>query len=251
MSKTIHTIGPLVPLSNKTNLIAREAPQSEKHAEIETFMDRILKSHGKQSLLYISFGSIFWSKKPQTIWTFLDAVMDIKIPFILSHASPFATIPNDVATKVEQYGLGILSPWSPQQTILAHSATGWFLTHCGQNSTLEAITLGVPLICWPYHGDQVTNAAHLTMNLDVAYELFEVRTGNGLKAIHRTGKAPVGTLESIRVEAMDVLGKAFGEDGKKKRANMIDLQKKILSSWSSGGASEIEMRELVDLASID
>lgn len=33
-----------------------------------------------------------------------------------------------------------------------------FLTHCGQNSTTEAVNAGVPVIVSPFFGDQITNA---------------------------------------------------------------------------------------------
>jgi len=244
--KSIHIVGPLIPISADAHAIAGEAEQSAASGEIKTFMDNVLKSHGPRSLLYISFGSMFWSKKPEKIWTFLDVVMEKKIPFIFSFASPFAVVPDDVATKVKEYGLGIFSKWSPQQTIFSHPVTGWFVSHCGQNSTLEAVVSGVPIICWPFHADQGINAAHLTVNLDVAYELFEVRTGHGLKPIYHTGKAPVNTPEALREEASDVLTKAFGEDGETKRANMKKLQEKVLTSWESGGPSEVELKRLVD-----
>ncbi len=38
----------------------------------------------------------------------------------MSHASPFAVIPDDIKEKIEVYGLGLLSPWTPQQTVLSH-----------------------------------------------------------------------------------------------------------------------------------
>ena len=39
---------------------------------------------------------------------------------ILSHASTFAVVPSEYAEKINQSGLGLLSTWSPQQTILNH-----------------------------------------------------------------------------------------------------------------------------------
>lgn len=38
----------------------------------------------------------------------------------MSHASPFAVVPDETRAKVDKYGLGILSQWAPQQTILSH-----------------------------------------------------------------------------------------------------------------------------------
>ena len=38
---------------------------------------------------------------------------------IMSHASPFASVPDEVLAKVKAYGAGLLSEWSPQQTILS------------------------------------------------------------------------------------------------------------------------------------
>lgn len=47
-----------------------------------------------------------------------------------------------------------------------------------------------------------------------------MRTGqDGLKPIHRLGRAPIGTIEAVHDEAHNVLAKAFGEDGARKRAN--------------------------------
>lgn len=85
----------------------------------------------------VSFGSIFWSVEPDKIWTFLDVLFDKGIPFvsrgnfcsgcmlkyivqIMSHASPFAKVPDWITAKAKATGLGLLSPWSPQQTILIH-----------------------------------------------------------------------------------------------------------------------------------
>ena len=39
---------------------------------------------------------------------------------ILSHASQIAEVPDEVRAKVEAYESGLLSKWTPQQTILAH-----------------------------------------------------------------------------------------------------------------------------------
>ncbi|XP_028802614.1 UDP-glycosyltransferase 72E1-like [Neltuma alba] len=71
--------------------------------------------------------------------------------------------------------LGLVVPiWAPQSEILEHSSVGAFMTHCGWNSTLEAITNGVPMIAWPLYAEQKMNATMLTEELGVA-----VRVKNG------------------------------------------------------------------------
>ena len=82
---------------------------------------------------------------------------------------------------------------------------------------------------------------HLSETLDVGYELLEVRTGHGRKPILRTGHAPVGTIDAVRREARDVLAKAFGADGAKKREKVMELRQRILGEWKEDGASRTDV----------
>ncbi len=101
-------------------------------------------------------------------------------------------------------------------------------------------------ICWPYHADQPTNAAHLSYNLDVAYELIEVRTGLGLKPILRSGSVPIGSEEAVREEAAGVLDNAFLADGDRKRANIKKLREAVLASWAEDGSAKLSMNALLE-----
>lgn len=90
------------------------------------------------------------------------------------------------------------------------------------------------------------NTIHLTENLKVAYELLEVRSGEGLKPICRTGKAPTGTLDAVRMEASLVLEKAFSEDGERKRANIQRLREEALRLWDEDGEARGSAKQLLD-----
>jgi len=87
--------------------------------------------------------------------------------------------------------------------------------------------------------------AHVTENLQVGYELFEVRTGDGLRPVHRLGRAPTGTVEAVKEEASSVLDKAFGDDGEKKRANARKLREDIMDAWAEDGPSTKELKAFV------
>ncbi|XP_050208198.1 UDP-glycosyltransferase 74G1-like [Mercurialis annua] len=53
---------------------------------------------------------------------------------------------------------GLVVTWCPQLEVLAHDSVGCFVTHCGLNSVLEALCLGVPIVALPQWSDQPTNA---------------------------------------------------------------------------------------------
>lgn len=55
-------------------------------------------------------------------------------------------------------GKGMVISWSPQERVLSHGSVACFVTHCGWNSTLEAMTGGVPVVAYPQWGDQVPDS---------------------------------------------------------------------------------------------
>ncbi|KIJ46305.1 glycosyltransferase family 1 protein [Sphaerobolus stellatus SS14] len=177
------------------------------------------------------------------MWKILDAVIDTKFPFILAHASPFAVVPETIRQRVKVFGFGILTTWAPQQMILGHKVTGWFLTHGGQNSITEALAEGIPMYVFP------AIATSLSLVLNVSYQLVETRTGAGLKPLKRgplkRGVKPEGTLEAIEKEARWILADARGPNGKIKRQNAEAIKVKMGKAWKEGGEAITQLRELL------
>ena len=117
-------------------------------------------------------------------------------------------------------------------------------------TTPRGCTLGnLPLLCrilWPFGGDQPLNAVHIADQLQIGYELIEVRTGHGLGPIYRNGRKPVGTIDAVKAEAREVLGKAFGEDGAKKREKLQAVSKAMNGEWEDEGSSKRDMLTFLD-----
>ena len=67
--------------------------------------------------------------------------------------------------------IGKVIGWAPQMTVLAHSAVGGFVSHCGWNSTLESIWYGIPMATWPLYAEQQLNAFQLVKDLGLAVEI--------------------------------------------------------------------------------
>ncbi|PAV16812.1 UDP-Glycosyltransferase glycogen phosphorylase [Pyrrhoderma noxium] len=244
-NKPIFNIGPLdFPLFEKPR------DQNPSTLEALNFLNSSLLKHGPQSIVYISFGTLFWFKKPELFWPIIDILIENNVPFMMSIASPFAVFPDETLERINSSGLAYCSKWMPQTEILRHEACGWFMTHCGQNSATESLSAGVPMICCPFDADQPMNAASLTSTHDVAYELFELRSGEGLRPIHRLGnRSPEGTVDSAQREFRDVLAKARGDDGARKRANIRALQSQLKEHWAPGSYNWRELERCLKVIS--
>ena len=116
-------------------------------------------------------------------------------------------------------------------------------------SFLQALSALLTLafrILWPIAADQPVNAIHLTDHIGAAYELIEVRNGAGLGPILRNGKTPTGTLDAVKEEMRDVLHRAFGKDGEKKREKVRELRNTLQAAWSEGGIAKKEVEAMLD-----
>ncbi|KAL1814899.1 hypothetical protein ACET3Z_017473 [Daucus carota] len=109
------------------------------------------------SVIYVNFGSIT-VMSPQHLeefaWGLANSMHNflwIIRPDLVMGDSPL--LPPDFITQTK--GRGLLASWCDQQQVLTHLSIGGFLTHCGWNSTLESLSAGVPMICWPFFADQL------------------------------------------------------------------------------------------------
>ncbi|XP_058217837.1 7-deoxyloganetin glucosyltransferase-like [Rhododendron vialii] len=118
-----------------------------------------LDSNGPNSVVYVNFGSITVMTPNQLVefaWGLANsnhAFLWIIRPDLI--AGQTSVLPPEFLDVTKDRGL--LASWCPQEKVLAHPSIGGFLTHNGWNSTLESISSGVPMVCWPFFSEQLTN----------------------------------------------------------------------------------------------
>ncbi|KAG2562505.1 DIMBOA UDP-glucosyltransferase BX9-like [Panicum virgatum] len=222
LSIPVFTIGPLNKLSPS---VRSSLPQDRGCLNW-------LDTQEPGSVLYVSFGSfvpIDADEFTELVWGLANS----KSPFIwvvrrgLVRGFESGELPDGLEEEIRDRGR--IVHWAPQEEVLAHPAICAFVTHNGWNSTVEAISGGVPMICRPLVGDQLGTARYVCNAWRVGVEV-EVET-----------RLEWGKLQL----AIDKL-MADNDEGKEVRERMKYLTNMAGNGVSEGGSSHTSFVNLVE-----
>ncbi|XP_058086766.1 7-deoxyloganetin glucosyltransferase-like isoform X2 [Magnolia sinica] len=222
-----YAIGPLFALCDqipnpKLNSIKSNLWKEER--ECIEWLDK----RGDATVVYVNFGSVM-TVTPEQLKEFAWGLVNSNHPFI------WVVRPNLVSGGSaileaefleETKGRGLIASWCAQKQVLDHPSVGGFLTHNGWNSTLESIHSGVPMLCWPFFGDQ-------QMNCRFACTVW----GNGMEI---DGDVKREKVEGAVKELME------GQKGKEMRKNAMKWKEKAREAVEVGGSSYISFDRLVN-----
>lgn len=217
-----YTIGPLP-------LLGKHVPESEvkslnaslwkPESQVLEWLDR----QKAESVMYVNYGSIT-TMTGENFQEFALGLAESKQAFLwivrrdaVKGEAADLELPAEFLEAVEDRG--VVASWCAQDQVLAHEATGAFLTHCGWNSNLESISCGVPVICWPFFADQQTNC-HYSCE----------KWGIGMEIDHDVKRDDVANLVKEMME---------GEKGKKLRLKAKEWKKLAEDATNVGGESYI------------
>ncbi|MCO5564088.1 hypothetical protein L7F22_017744 [Adiantum nelumboides] len=183
------------------------------------------------SVLYIAFGSEAKIAKGemQELAHALEAsgqsfLWVIRPGSVVDESSIDSVLPEGFQERIRERGQ--IVSWAPQMDVLAHPSIGGFLSHCGWNSTLETLWLGVPILCWPQRADQGINKRFIEeeWKVGIAVEKHEgkVTRSSIEKAIRKLMLEEGGAFVREKVkEAQELLCKTVEEGGSSRRNSLM------------------------------
>ncbi|KAF5446499.1 hypothetical protein F2P56_032123, partial [Juglans regia] len=224
----LRTVGPTIP-----SMFLDKRLEDDKDYGFSVFKpntDACLKwlnDRPKGSVVYVSFGSLVALEAEEMQELAWGLRMSNSYFLWVVRATEEAKLPKNFVEETSEKGLMV--HWCPQLEVLAHEAVGCFVTHCGWNSTLEALSFGVPMLAMPQWTDQSTNAKFIM-------DIWKM----GLKV-------PVDEKGIVRREAAEHCIREImeGERGKEIKKNAFKWKKLAKEAVDKGGSSDKNIEEFV------
>ncbi|WOH07843.1 hypothetical protein DCAR_0727277 [Daucus carota subsp. sativus] len=224
----IMTIGPSVPSMFLDKRLAddRDYGLSLFKPEGEACI-KWLDEKDTDSVVYVSFGSLanlVQDQMDEIAWGLLNS--ECNFLWVVRDTEKSKLSEKFIEESADR---GLIVNWCPQLEVLAHDAVGSFMTHCGWNSTLEALSLGVPMMVLPQWTDQTTNAKYI---VDVW------KTGVRVKAHDKESI----TREDITKSVKDVME---GTKREELKTNALKLKEMAIEAMSEGGSSDKNIDDFI------
>ncbi|XP_034682167.1 gallate 1-beta-glucosyltransferase-like [Vitis riparia] len=195
-----------------------------------------LDSKPPSSVVYVSFGSVVYLKQDQ-VDEIAYGLLNSGLQFLWVMKPPhkdagleLLVLPEGFLEKAGDKGKVV--QWSPQEQVLAHPSVACFVTHCGWNSSMEALSSGMPVVAFPQWGDQVTDAKYLVDEFKIGVRMCRGEAEN--KLITRS------EVEKCLIEA------TTGPKAAELKQNAMKWKKAAEQAVAEGGSSERNLQGFVD-----
>lgn len=226
-------IGP-VALCNRDN--ADKSGRGYKAAIDRSNCLKWLDSKSAGSVLYVCFGSLcdITTAQLREMALGLEASSHPFVWVVRNNGDEW--IPEGFEERIEGRGL-VIRGWAPQILILNHPSVGGFLTHCGWNSSLEAVSAGLPLVTWPLFAEQFYNEKLIV-------DVLKIGVSVGVKeyAMNPEDRGLVDAA-TIKNAAEELMGS--GEEAQERRKRARELGEMAMKAVEKGGSSYEDLSNLI------
>ncbi|KAI6698776.1 hypothetical protein NL676_018895 [Syzygium grande] len=187
-SRDYPTIVPIGPLTNPSPLT-----KNPSFWEEDTTCLTWLKNQEPHSVIYVSFGSWVSPIGCDKVASLALSLESTQRPFLWVLGPSWREgLPHGFLERVRSRGRVV--SWAPQVEVLRDRVVGCYLTHCGWNSTVEAVQCGQRMLCWPVAGDQFVNCQYIVEAWQVGVRLEgfgEREVEDGVRRVTEDGEMGV------------------------------------------------------------
>ncbi|PRQ34643.1 putative indole-3-acetate beta-glucosyltransferase [Rosa chinensis] len=204
----VYHIGPTIPCFK---VEAHSMPNEDHYFD---WLDK----QPRGSVLYVSQGSLHSAPQAQ---------MDEIAAGLQASGVRFFWVAREEVSKLKEKcgNMGIVVPWCDQLKVLCHSSLGGFWSHCGWNSTSEAVFAGLPMLTFPIYWDQVPNSKMIVEDWKIGWR---VKKGSGEEGL--VSREEIGGLVKIFMDLEN-------EEGKEMRRRARELSEIYKQAIRKGGSS--------------
>ena len=214
----VYTLGPTIPYFNLGNESSVESVPTALSDPTMKWLD----SQPKASVLYVSQGSFLFVSSAQ---------MDEIAAGLRGSGVRFLWVARDKASQLQEAcgDGGLVVPWCDQLKVLCHSSVGGFWSHCGWNSTLEAVFAGVSMLTFPIFWDQIPNSKKIVEDWKIGWRVKKEVGWQNLVTREEIGGLVKKFMDSENVEVKEM----------RKRAK--ELQKICRGAIAKGGSTDTNL----------
>ncbi|KAB1226326.1 Isoflavone 7-O-glucosyltransferase 1 [Morella rubra] len=119
----------------------------------------------------------------------------------------------------------VVKQWASQLAVLSHDSVGGFVSHCGWNSILEAISAGIPMVAWLLYAEQKFNKTMLVEELKMALPMNESQAG-------------YVSAEEVEKRVREIVD---SDEGNKIREWVLAKRDEALAAMSDDGSSRVAL----------
>ncbi|XP_031276365.1 UDP-glycosyltransferase 87A2-like [Pistacia vera] len=217
----VYPIGPAIPYLEREQNNYGTNNSTNDHGYIQW-----LDSKPADSVLYISLGS-FLSVSSTQMDEILAGLQNSNVNFVWVARGEASRLKEICGDK------GLVLPWCDQLRVLCHSSVGGFWTHCGWNSTLEAVFAGVPMLTFPLFLDQDPNSNQIVEDWKIGWE----------------AKREIGTQKILTREEIAEVIKRFmdlnSDEGIEVRRKVRQLRDICQGATTESGSSVINLTAFI------
>ncbi|ELU42308.1 UDPGT domain-containing protein [Rhizoctonia solani AG-1 IA] len=218
--------------------------QPDPKSPVTQFLDRAYVENGAHSVIYISFGTVFFplpSSMPH-LMAALDEVAKAGFKFVFALSSKSATLDKSWMDAHIEAGNAVFPEWANQTAVLEHPVRlGTLIADCSKSNRRSSA--GNPLLF-------ISRWVELVHRGDCAWRSDDlladnVRTGAARSTAYRNSSEVeiVGTEEAVRDEMRQILKMSKGTRGKHQRMNIRMLGKVVTDSLGPGGSGDIALEQ--------